>query len=133
MSRSDLLLHYFMTNKADISEVGSMCWICIFHCDFKCEAQRNVSASEGRHIRFKNQNKSQVPNILKTNESTGQFSNIKRSEKPKETTNVHNDRITFIVKENNLTTSNTLPKFTIKRCLHEGNYRGQIRHYKKTP
>ena len=99
-------------------------------------------------IRLKNQNKpireiaktlgvakSTVWNILKKKERTSELSNTKRPGRPRKTTVVYDRRILSLVKKNPFTTvgqiKNTLQevgvcvsKSTIKRRLHQSEYRG---------
>ena len=77
--------------------------------------------------------KSTVWNILKKKERTGELSNTKRPRRPRKTTVVDDRRIISLVKKNPFTTvgQNTLQevgvcvsKSTIKRRLHQSEYRG---------
>ncbi len=79
--------------------------------------------------------KTTVWNILKKKERTGELSNTKRPGRPRKTTVVDDRRIIFLVKKTPFTTvgqiKNTLQevgvcvsKSTIKRRLHQSEYRG---------
>ena len=131
------------------SRVNFKCAICIWNLSTLNMRSKDLSLSVRQAIiRLKNQNKpireiaktlgvakSTVWNILKKKKRTGELSDTKRPGRPRKTTVVDDRRILSLVKENPLTTvgkiKNTLQevgvcvsKSTIKRRLHQSEYRG---------
>ena len=135
------------------SWVHFKCAICIWNLLLSTLNMRSKELSlsvKQAIIRLKNQNKpnkireivktlgvakSTVWNILKTKERTGELSNAKIPRRPQKTTVVDDRRIISLVKKSPFTTvgqiKNTLQevgvcvsKSTIKRRLHQSEYRG---------
>ena len=133
------------------SRVNFKCAICIWNLLLSTLNMRSKELSlsvKQAIIRLKNLNKpireiaktlgvakSTVWNILKKKERTGELSNTKRPGRPRKTTVVDDRRIISLVKKNPFTTvgqiKNTLQevgvcvsKSTIKRRLHQSEYRG---------
>ena len=132
------------------SRVNFKCAICIWNLLLSTLNMRSKELSlsvKQAIIRLKNQNKpireiaktlgvakSTVWNILKKKERTGELSNTKRPGKLRKTTVVDDRRIISLVKKNPTTVGqikNTLQevgvcvlKSTIKRRLHQSEYRG---------
>lgn len=133
------------------SRVHFKCAICIWNLLLSTLNMRSKELSlsvKQAIIRLKNLNKpireiaktlgvakSTVWNILKKKERTGELSNTKRPGRPRKTTVVDDRRILSLVKKNPFTTvgqiKNTLQevgvcvsKSTIKRRLHQSEYRG---------
>uniref|UniRef100_A0A8C5R1Q5 Transposase n=1 Tax=Leptobrachium leishanense TaxID=445787 RepID=A0A8C5R1Q5_9ANUR len=126
------------------------CAICIWNLLLSALKMRSKELSLSVRqaiIRLKNPNKpireiaktlgmaKTVWNILKKKERTGELSNTKRPGRPQKTTVVDHQRIIFLVKKTPFTTvgqiKNTLQevgvcvsKSTIKRRLHQSEYRG---------
>ena len=133
------------------SRVHFKCAICIWNLLLSTLNMRSKELSlsvKQAIIRLKKQNKpireiaktlgvakSTVWNILKKKEPTGELSNTKRPGRPQKTTVVDDQRILSLVKKTPFTTvgqiKNTLQevgvcvsKSTIKRRLHQSEYRG---------
>ena len=142
-----VLFPHYPINKEQINglRVHFKCAICIWNLLLSKELSPSVKQAI---IRLKNQNKpireigktlgvakSTVWNILKKKERTGELSNTKRPGRPRKTTVVDDRRILSLVKKTPFTTvgqiKNTLQevavcvsKSTIKRRLHQSEYRG---------
>ncbi len=133
------------------SRVHFKCAICIWNLLLSTVKMRSKELSlsvKQAIIRLKKQNKpireiaktlgvakTTVWNILKKKERTGELSNTKRPGRPRKTTVVDDRRILSLVKKTPFTTvgqiKNTLQevgvcvsKSTIKRTLHQSEYRG---------
>ncbi len=133
------------------SRVNFKCAICIWNLLLSTVKMRSKELSlsvKQAIIRLKKQNKpireiaktlgvakTTVWNILKKKERTGELSNTKRPGRPRKTTVVDDRRILSLVKKTPFTTvgqiKNTLQevgvcvsKSTIKRRLHQSEYRG---------
>ncbi len=133
------------------SRVHFKCAICIWNLLLSTVKMRSKELSlsvKQAIIRLKKQNKpireiaktlgmakTTVWNILKKKERTGELSNTKRPGRPRKTTVVDDQRILSLVKKTPFTTvgqiKNTLQevgvcvsKSTIKRRLHQSEYRG---------
>ncbi len=133
------------------SRVNFKCAICIWNLLLSTVKMRSKELSlsvKQAIIRLKKQNKpireiaktlgvakTTVWNILKKKECTGELSNTKRPGRPRKTTVVDDRRILSLVKKTPFTTvgqiKNTLQevgvcvsKSTIKRRLHQSEYRG---------